>query len=75
MLPSRSSTKIRSTGCTYSSVDEKKTAEAIDDDGWFHTGDVAEIDPSGRFKISTLDLFSQRESETVSNTLTSVAPS
>ncbi|KAG9007921.1 hypothetical protein FRB94_013868 [Tulasnella sp. JGI-2019a] len=31
--------------------DEKKTAEAIDADGWFHTGDVAEVDSAGRFKI------------------------
>ncbi|KAG8855059.1 hypothetical protein FRB96_007254 [Tulasnella sp. 330] len=31
--------------------DDKKTREAIDEEGWFHTGDVAEIDSAGRFKI------------------------
>ncbi|ESK92844.1 long-chain-fatty-acid- ligase [Moniliophthora roreri MCA 2997] len=31
--------------------DEKNTKEAIDDEGWFHTGDVAEIDDCGRIRI------------------------
>ncbi|TEB35960.1 long-chain-fatty-acid-CoA ligase [Coprinellus micaceus] len=31
--------------------DEKNTKEALDEEGWFHTGDVAAIDDAGRVKI------------------------
>lgn len=32
-------------------ADEKNTAEAVDSEGWVHTGDIAEIDACGRIKI------------------------
>jgi len=32
-------------------IDAKNTTETVDDDGWVHTGDVAEIDQCGRVKI------------------------
>ncbi|KAG8863713.1 hypothetical protein FRB96_007550 [Tulasnella sp. 330] len=31
--------------------DEKKTKEDVDEEGWFHTGDIAEVDSAGRFRI------------------------
>jgi acyl-CoA synthetase (AMP-forming)/AMP-acid ligase II len=32
-------------------TDEKNTKETVDEEGWVHTGDIAEIDHCGRVKI------------------------
>ncbi|CAA7267913.1 unnamed protein product [Cyclocybe aegerita] len=43
---------VRGVNCfTTYYKDEKNTKEAVDEEGWFHTGDVGEVDSVGRFKI------------------------
>lgn len=32
-------------------IDPTNTAATIDEDGWLHTGDIAELDSCGRFMI------------------------
>lgn len=36
---------------THLFKDDTTTSEVIDSEGWFHTGDVAEVDMNGRFRI------------------------
>ena len=36
---------------TKKNLDEKNTKDAIDAEGWAHTGDIGEIDDYGRFRI------------------------
>ncbi|PPQ64003.1 hypothetical protein CVT24_009377 [Panaeolus cyanescens] len=43
---------VRGTNCfTTYYKDEKNSRETVDEEGWVHTGDVAEIDACGRIKI------------------------
>ncbi|KAG6832688.1 hypothetical protein H0H92_012260 [Tricholoma furcatifolium] len=43
---------VRGANCfTVYYKDEKNTKETVDEEGWLHTGDVAEIDSVGRIKI------------------------
>lgn len=32
-------------------LDPKNTAEALDSEGWLHSGDIGELDSQGRFKV------------------------